>query len=195
MNGVGAALTFSIRQPKRNPHYAQLQQVLNDLQNDPSAWPFVKPVDASVVTDYYNVITNPMGKSIAGNSQHIWLLVPPFQSISRHPLPLASALGNKWSRHTVPDLLSLPVIVYMVLTSILSFMKRRSTPESSADLSTMEFKLESNHYATVDDFVSDARLIFANCRQYNGEKNQYANLANKLERALDRILKKRGLAA
>lgn len=67
--------------------------------------------------------------------------------------------------------------------------------QPAADLSTMEFKLESNHYATVDDFVSDARLIFANCRQYNGEKNQYANLANKLERALDRILKKRGLAA
>jgi histone acetyltransferase len=55
----------------------------------------------------------------------------------------------------------------------------------------MESKLDNNHYASVDDFVSDARLMFANCRQYNGEKNQYANLANKLERTLDRILKKR----
>lgn len=55
----------------------------------------------------------------------------------------------------------------------------------------MEFKLESNHYQSMDDFIGDARLIFANCRQYNGEKNQYANLANKLEKALDRILKKR----
>lgn len=51
----------SIRQPKRNPHYAVLQQVLNDLQNDPSAWPFMKPVDSGVVTDYYSVIKNPMG--------------------------------------------------------------------------------------------------------------------------------------
>lgn len=55
----------------------------------------------------------------------------------------------------------------------------------------MEYKLENNHYGSMDDFVSDARLIFSNCRQYNGEKNQYANLANKLERSLDRILKKR----
>jgi histone acetyltransferase len=55
----------------------------------------------------------------------------------------------------------------------------------------MEHKLENNHYNSMDDFVADARLIFANCRQYNGEKNQYANLANKLERSLDRILKKR----
>ncbi len=50
-----------MRQPKRNPHFALMQQVLNDLQNDPSSWPFVKPVDASVVVDYYNVITTPMG--------------------------------------------------------------------------------------------------------------------------------------
>ncbi len=55
----------------------------------------------------------------------------------------------------------------------------------------MEYKLENNHYNSMDDFVNDARLIFVNCRQYNGEKNQYANLANKLERSLDRILKKR----
>jgi histone acetyltransferase len=43
-----------------------LQQVLNDLQNDASAWPFQKPVDAGVVTDYYSVIKTPMGGFIAG---------------------------------------------------------------------------------------------------------------------------------
>lgn len=61
----------------------------------------------------------------------------------------------------------------------------------ATDLSTMEYKLDNNHYMSIDDFETDARLIFANCRQYNGEKNQYANLANKLERSLDRILKRR----
>ena len=55
----------------------------------------------------------------------------------------------------------------------------------------MEFKLESNHYESVEDFVSDARLMFNNCRQYNGEKNTYTHQANKLEKALERILKKR----
>ena len=57
----------------------------------------------------------------------------------------------------------------------------------------MENKLENNHYASIDDFVADARLIFANCRQYNGEKSTYTQQANKLEKALDRIMKKRQL--
>ncbi|KAK4686728.1 histone acetyltransferase, partial [Tremellales sp. Uapishka_1] len=59
------------------------------------------------------------------------------------------------------------------------------------DLGTMEYKLENNHYQTVEDFVNDANLIFTNCRNYNGEKNTYTQLANKLQKALERILKKR----
>ncbi|WWC62045.1 uncharacterized protein I303_104633 [Kwoniella dejecticola CBS 10117] len=108
-----------IRQPKRNPHHVLLQLVLNDLQNEPSAWPFTKPVDGNVVADYYEVIKDPM------------------------------------------------------------------------DLSTMEYKLENNHYESVEDFVADARLIFENCRQYNGDKSTYTKQANQLEKALDKILKKR----
>ena len=46
----------------RNPHHVYLQHVLNDLQQEPSAWPFVKPVDGNVVHDYYDVIVNPMGQ-------------------------------------------------------------------------------------------------------------------------------------
>lgn len=120
-SGWNPDLDAIIRQPMRNPHHVYLQHVLNDLQQEPSAWPFVKPVDANVVHDYYEVILNPM------------------------------------------------------------------------DLSTMENKLENNHYASIDDFVADARLIFANCRQYNGEKSTYTQQANKLEKALDRIMKKRQL--
>lgn len=55
-------LTFSMRQPRRNPDHVLLQHVLNDMQNEPSAWPFVKPVDKNVVEDYYNVIKEPMGE-------------------------------------------------------------------------------------------------------------------------------------
>ena len=51
----------SLRQPRRNPDHVLLQHVLNDLQNEPSAWPFVKPVDKETVADYYDVITEPMG--------------------------------------------------------------------------------------------------------------------------------------
>jgi hypothetical protein len=41
--------------------------VLNDLQNEPSAWPFVKPVDKETVADYYDVITEPMGGCLLAN--------------------------------------------------------------------------------------------------------------------------------
>jgi histone acetyltransferase len=55
----------------------------------------------------------------------------------------------------------------------------------------MEDKLENNHYAGIDDFLADAKLIFDNCRRYNGNGNTYSVQANKLEKALERIMKKR----
>ena len=60
-----------------------------------------------------------------------------------------------------------------------------------ADLSTMEYKLENNHYGNVEDFMRDAQLMFNNCKQYNGAGSTYFNQASNLERALDRILKAR----
>ncbi|KAL7811863.1 Bromodomain-containing protein [Trichoderma gracile] len=50
------------------------------------------------------------------------------------------------------------------------------------DLSTMESKLEADQYATPEDFIKDAKLIFDNCRKYNNESTPYAKSANKLER-------------
>ncbi|RDL42394.1 Uncharacterized protein BP5553_02373 [Venustampulla echinocandica] len=50
------------------------------------------------------------------------------------------------------------------------------------DLSTMEVKLEADNYATPEDFIKDAKLIFDNCRKYNNETTPYAKSANKLEK-------------
>lgn len=58
------------------------------------------------------------------------------------------------------------------------------------DLQTMEAKLENNHYSTIDEFLADAQLIFNNCRTFNGQ-NTYTTQANRLEKALDKIMKKR----
>jgi histone acetyltransferase len=41
------------------------------------------------------------------------------------------------------------------------------------DLSTMDHKLDSDQYTTPDEFVRDAKLIFNNCRAYNGETTTY----------------------
>ncbi|SCU81592.1 LAME_0B07822g1_1 [Lachancea meyersii CBS 8951] len=50
------------------------------------------------------------------------------------------------------------------------------------DLSTMEIKLENNRYEKMENFVYDARLIFNNCRAYNGENTSYFKYANRLEK-------------
>jgi histone acetyltransferase len=58
----------------------------------------------------------------------------------------------------------------------------------------MEYKLENNHYQDLEEFTRDAKLIFANCRHYNGydeRGNQYTKAANMLERQMDKIIAKR----
>ncbi len=51
------------RQPRHGPNYNQLLHLLNDLQNHPSSWPFLMPVNKDEVMDYYDVIKEPMDLS------------------------------------------------------------------------------------------------------------------------------------
>lgn len=48
------------RRPKRGPHFAVMTHLLSEMQNHPSAWPFVQPVSREEVPDYYEVIKEPM---------------------------------------------------------------------------------------------------------------------------------------
>lgn len=57
------------------------------------------------------------------------------------------------------------------------------------DLSTMEVKLEESKYEKMEDFIYDARLIFSNCRSYNGENTSYFKYANRLEKFFNSKLK------
>jgi histone acetyltransferase len=57
------------------------------------------------------------------------------------------------------------------------------------DLETMEKRLEEDAYATPEDFVKDARLIFNNCRRYNNETTSYWKNANKLEKFMSQKLR------
>ena len=38
-----------------------MDRLLRDMQNHPQAWPFLTPVNAEDVPDYYEVIKEPMG--------------------------------------------------------------------------------------------------------------------------------------
>lgn len=51
------------RRPKRSPHFTVMQQLLCDMQNHPSSWPFAQPVSRDDVADYYEVIKEPMDLS------------------------------------------------------------------------------------------------------------------------------------
>lgn len=50
------------------------------------------------------------------------------------------------------------------------------------DLSTIENKLENDQYDSMEAFAYDCKLIFDNCRRYNGETTTYYKNATKLEK-------------
>lgn len=58
----------STRRPKRPPHFAIMKRLLTLLIDHPSAWAFASPVNAAEVTDYYDVIKQPMGMSRLASS-------------------------------------------------------------------------------------------------------------------------------
>lgn len=59
-SGWSADMDELARQPRHGPNYNQLLHLLNDMQNHPSAWPFLHPVSREDVADYYDVIKEPM---------------------------------------------------------------------------------------------------------------------------------------
>jgi len=58
------------------------------------------------------------------------------------------------------------------------------------DLSTVERKLNSVEYETVDDFVTDINLIFSNCYLYNGVEAPVSKSAKNLQTAFERLLRR-----
>lgn len=52
------------------------------LQSHKSAWPFIDPVDVSEVLDYYNVVTEPMGKFSSSLLKKLTFLTFKFLQIS-----------------------------------------------------------------------------------------------------------------
>lgn len=53
----------NVRPNGRNPDHSIIQKLLSELQLHPLAWAFLQPVPTDEVTDYLEVIKQPMGKS------------------------------------------------------------------------------------------------------------------------------------
>lgn len=62
--------------------------------------------------------------------------------------------------------------------------------EEPMDLSTIEQKLDDSKYTTLNDFNADMKLMFENCLDYNGPDSMYTKMANSLEAAFNRQIKK-----
>ncbi|CAD6994057.1 unnamed protein product [Ceratitis capitata] len=61
--------------------------------------------------------------------------------------------------------------------------------QNPIDMNTIDHNIRCDKYATVEDVVSDYRLMFSNCRQYNEEGSTIYEDANNLEKALNEKLK------
>lgn len=50
-------------EPKKNRLLEFMKSILSELQSHAAAWPFMEPVNASEVADYYDVVKTPMDLS------------------------------------------------------------------------------------------------------------------------------------
>ncbi|CAO3598914.1 unnamed protein product [Absidia cylindrospora] len=57
------------------------------------------------------------------------------------------------------------------------------------DLNTVDRKLGNNEYPTVDDFVTDVRLVFSNCYKFNGPEATISMLCQNVESAFEKGLR------
>ncbi|KAG2216320.1 hypothetical protein INT45_006517 [Circinella minor] len=46
--------------PRHPPHYNQMRHIVSELRASPHSWPFVEAVNPDEVTDYYDIIKDPM---------------------------------------------------------------------------------------------------------------------------------------
>mmetsp|Transcript_25034 Transcript_25034/g.28763 ORF Transcript_25034/g.28763 Transcript_25034/m.28763 type:complete len:169 (+) Transcript_25034:1185-1691(+) len=57
--------------------------------------------------------------------------------------------------------------------------------KSPMDFTTIKGKLSNNEYKNVGEFVKDVNQVFDNCILYNGEVNQYSQIAKKMRREFE----------
>lgn len=107
----------------------------------------------------------------------------PFSALKKKLLNLLRYLTNYTisGRH--------PMTLFMEKPSKKLYPDYYEVIRSPIDLNTIKTNVDNDRYASIAHCVSDYRLMFSNCRQYNEEKSMIYEDANILENALDEKLK------
>ena len=58
------------------------------------------------------------------------------------------------------------------------------------DLGTVKQKIERQGYMSVEQCADDIRLIWSNCKRYNGEGSDFYNLADRLSKQFEELFSK-----
>ena len=137
---------------------AALRDVLINLRQHPSAWPFREPVDGKEVPDYYKVITDPIGTPLPSPLRH---LTP------HHTTPHHTTYNT--TPHTTPHHYS-------------------HYGFNAIDLKTIQRRLDAgNFYITRELFLADVKRMCNNCRTYNAKDTVYYKCADDMEKRINEI--------
>ncbi|KAK7208401.1 Bromodomain-containing protein [Myxozyma melibiosi] len=110
--------------------------------------------------------------------------VPPGTTLPKHQTKYAHSMLRSLKR--LKDAYPFLVPVDPIKLNIPDYLNVITTP---MDLSTMEKKLTSSQYATIDQFVTDFELIVSNCIRYNGPESKIAEMGRSLKTSFERQLK------
>ncbi|KAG6449065.1 protein polybromo-1 isoform X3 [Manduca sexta] len=82
-----------------------------------------------------------------------------------------------------------PMLLFMEKPSKKLYPEYYNVIERPIDMITIEANIKNDRYNTVEEMVSDFRLMFSNCRQFNEEGSMIYEDANLLERVMNEKLK------
>ncbi|CAG9794762.1 unnamed protein product [Diatraea saccharalis] len=115
----------------------------------------------------------------------------PSPSISKLNVPLKKKLhyiAKQLVEYTCPDGRN-PMLLFMEKPSKKLYPDYYNVIERPIDMLTIEANIKNDRYNSVEELVSDFRLMFSNCRQFNEEGSMIYEDANLLERVLNERLR------
>lgn len=103
---------------------------------------------------------------------------------------------SQWCQKVLSELTSMPISnPFRSPVNPAEVPSYREKIQNPMDLSTMKKKLQHHQYNTVEEFISDIKLICENSRIFNGAETIYGLLANDIERIADKMYKEKPVSA